>query len=155
MAALVLKYCFQKLELWKSDRILNLQRRSNICLEAGNNLRASGPGMSIAELKGTYKIKCTPLHWTHQAIKKNCTLFLVLSISPVLLVCVNGEKIQLRMSNLIFVNSSSPPLSMDCQVCLCTVLAAVIAKSMDLPKGGCTLGERVGIWGELYLSRPP
>lgn len=90
-----------------------------------------------------------------QLKKKNCTLFLVLPISPVLLVCVNGEKIQLRMSNLIFVNSSSPPLSMDCQVCLCTVLAAVIVKSMDLPKCGCTLGERVGIWGKLYLSLPP
>ena len=70
MAALVLKYCFQKLEFWKSDRILNLERRPNTCLEAGNNLWASGPGMSITELKGTYKIKYAPLHWTHQAIKK-------------------------------------------------------------------------------------
>ena len=110
MAALVLKYCFQKLELWKSSWILNLGRRSNICLEAGNNLWASGSGISITELKETYKIKCSPLHWTQQAIKKNCTLFLVVSISPILLVSVIGEKIQLRMSNLIFVNSSSPPL---------------------------------------------
>lgn len=76
---------------------------------------------------------------------KNWTLFLIVSISPVLLVCVIGEKIQLWMSNLILVNSSSPPLHS---------VGSCHSKVSGSPRGRVHTGRKSGDLGKI-VPLPP